>query len=367
MKPMGTGSERARAYGTPASAGRIRQCAADFRVDERLGFEASGTGAHLLLQVEKTELNTADVAKALAAHAGVASRDVGYSGLKDRHAVCTQWFTVPYSPTVDWRGLALPGFRVLAWERHNRKLKRGAHPANRFRIRVALDEVDGADLDARLRAVRNGGVPAYFGEQRFGRCFEDNTRRLLEGGRLPRMQRSMTLSGIRSDLFNRVLDRRVRDGSWNMALPGEYVNLDGTRSGFAATAADPDLARRVETMDLHPTGPLYGSGSSPARGEAASREDAVLAEFRPWCEVLARAGLKLERRPTRCTVSDLEWRLTDDGTVLELAFVLRRGQFATSVLREILDYRDVTRRVAAGWAGADQWPGSTAGDPEPVQ
>lgn len=361
MKPLGAGSERARAHGAPASAGRIRRCAADFRVDEQLGFEASGTGGHLLLQVEKTNLNTVDVAKALAAHAGVAPRDVGYSGLKDKHAVCTQWLTVPFSPTVDWRAFAPPGFRILGRERHHRKLKRGAHPANRFRIRAALDEVDAADLDVRLRAVRDSGVPAYFGEQRFGRRFEDNARRLLERDRLPRLQRSMTLSAIRSDLFNRVLDRRVRDGSWNIALPGEYVNLDGTRSGFAATGGDPDIARRVETMDLHPTGPLYGSGSNPASGEAASREDAVMTEFRPWCDVLTRAGLKLERRPTRCTVRDLEWRLTDDGTVLELAFVLRRGQFATSVLREILDYRDVTR------AGAGQWPGPTGGDPEPVQ
>lgn len=345
MNPLRTGPERARAYGAPTSAGRIRQCAADFRVDEQLGFEASGTGGHLLLQVEKTSLNTVDVVKALAAHAGVAPREVGYSGLKDRHAVCTQWFTVPFSPTVDWRAFVQSGFRILGCERHNRKLKRGAHPANRFRIRVALDRVDAAELDARLRAVRDGGVPGYFGEQRFGRRFEDNARRLLEGGRLPRMQRSMTLSGIRSDLFNRVLDRRVRDGSWNIALPGEYMNLDGTRSGFAATGADPNIARRVETMDLHPTGPLYGSGSNPASGEAASREEAVMTEFRPWCDVLARAGLKMERRPTRCTVRDLDWRLADHGMILELAFVLRRGQFATSVLREILDYQDVTRRA----------------------
>lgn len=342
-RPLGTGPERAYAYGVPASAGRIRQRAADFRVDEQLGFEASGDGGHVLLQVEKTGLNTIDVAKALAAHAGAAPRDAGYSGLKDRHAVCTQWFTVPFSPTVDWRAFAAPGLRILGCERHNRKLKRGAHPANRFRIRVALDEIDTADLEARLRAVRDGGVPGYFGEQRFGRRFENNARQLLEGGRLPRMQRSMTLSGIRSDLFNRVLDRRVRDGSWNTPLRGEYVNLDGTRSGFPAPDGDPDVARRVAEMDLHPTAPLYGEGINPAVGESAAVEDAVLSDRRSWCEVLLRAGLKMERRPTRCPVRELDWRLDGQEAVLELGFVLRRGQFATSVLRELLDYRDVSR------------------------
>lgn len=346
MKLQGNGMERARAMGVPASTGRIRQCAGDFRVDECLGFDASGAGGHLLLQVEKTGLNTIDVAKALAGYAGAALRDVGYSGLKDRHAVCTQWFSLPYAPSVDWQDWEPPGLRILRRDRHHRKLKRGTHRANRFRLRVVLEEFDAADMDRRLCAVRSGGVPNYFGEQRFGRRFEDNSRRLLQGVRLPRIQRSLALSGIRSELFNRVLDRRVCGGSWRTALPGEYVNLDGTRSGFAA-AGDPGVPRRIEAMDLHPTGPLYGGGVNPATGEAAALEDAVMGEFRPWCDVLARAGLKMERRPTRCAPRELEWRLDSSDGILELGFVLRRGQFATSVLREVLDYRDMSREPAA--------------------
>lgn len=347
MKPLGNGQERARAMGAPASAGRIRECAGNFRVDECLGFEPSGSGAHMLLQVEKSGLNTIDVAKLLAGRAGAALRDIGYSGLKDRHAVCTQWFTVPCPPSLDWQDWERPGLRVLRCEQHQRKLKRGVHRANRFRLRVALDTLDAADLDRRLHAVRAGGVPNYFGEQRFGRRFEDNARRLLDGRRLPRTQRSMTLSGIRSDLFNRVLDRRVRDGSWRLALPGEYVNLDGSRSGFAADPGDGDIARRIDVMDLHPTGPLHGAGENPAGGEAAALERVVMDALRPWCEVLERAGLKMERRPTRCPVHELEWRLDPSESALELAFILRRGQFATSVLREILDYRDMSREAVA--------------------
>lgn len=353
MKPLAVESEWTRALGEPVSAGRIRQCEGDFRVDEHLGFEASGTGEHLLLQVEKSNLNTVDVVNMLAAHAGVAPRDVGYSGLKDRYAVCTQWLTLPCSSSFDWRAFERPGLRILAGERHHRKLKRGTHRGNRFRIRVALDAFDAADLDGRLRAVRDGGVPNYFGEQRFGRRFEDNARHLVEGGRLPRMQRSMTLSGIRANLFNRVLDHRVRDGSWNSALPGEYVNLDGTRSGFAASDGDPDIARRIEIMDLHPTGPLYGGGANQARGAAASLEDEVIRELRAWHDVLVRAGLKMERRPTRCIVRELDWRLDEPERALELKFALRRGQFATSVLREILGYRDVTREGRQGSGNED--------------
>jgi tRNA pseudouridine13 synthase len=342
MKPLGTGLERNHALGAPATVGRIRLRAEDFRVDECLGFEPAGSGGHLLIQVEKRGVNTVDAAGMLARHAGAAPRDTGYSGLKDRHAVCTQWFTLPFIEGVDWQALP-PGIRILRCERHHRKLKRGSHHGNRFRIRAVLDRIDGVDLENRLRAVRSGGVPNYFGEQRIGRRFEDNARQLLEGRRLPRLQRGMTLSGIRSDLFNRVLQRRVAEGCWNAVLPGEFVNLEGTRSGFAARDDDADIARRIGVMDLHPTGPLYGSGANPATGRAASLEDEVLGRYEPWCELLASAGLKLERRPTRCVARDLDWRLDQAEGVLELDFVLRRGQFATSVLREILDYRDVTR------------------------
>lgn len=342
MKPLVTGLERAHALGAPATVGRIRLHVEDFRVDECLGFEPAGSGGHLLVQVEKRGLNTVDAAAILARHAGAAPRDVGYSGLKDRHAVSTQWFTLPFIERVDWQALP-PGIRVLHCERHHRKLKRGSHHGNRFRIRAALDRIDAIDLENRLQAVRSGGVPNYFGEQRFGRRFEDNARQLLEGRRLSRLQRGMTLSGIRSDLFNRVLRCRVLEGCWNTPLPGEFVNLEGTRSGFAACDNDADVARRIAAMDLHPTGPLYGRGANPATGRAASLEDDILSRYEPWCGLLAGAGLKLERRPTRCVACDLDWRLDHGEGVLELDFVLRRGQFATSVLREILDYRDVTR------------------------
>lgn len=344
--PPGPSAEEkglARAWGAPVASGRIRQRPEDFRVDECLGFGPSGDGPHVLVRVEKTRCNTADAAALLAAHAGVPVREVGYCGLKDRHAVCTQWLSVPHSPRVDWGAFEGPGVRILETGRHHRKLKRGAHQANRFDITVGLDGLDDAGLDRRLEHIRSHGVPNYFGEQRFGRRYPGNARRLLAGGRLTRLQRGMTLSAIRSDLFNRVVDERVRRGNWNVALPGEYVNLDGTRSGFAASGDDPEIAARIRGLDLHPTGPLHGGGANPATGEAALLERGVLRGHRSWCEVLVRNGLKMERRAARCVVRDLQWRLDDARSALRLGFVLRRGQFATMVLREVLDYRDVTR------------------------
>lgn len=317
-------------------------------MDEVLGFEPDGEGPHRLLRIEKVGCNTADVAKLLGSCAGVPAREVGYSGLKDRHAVCTQWFSVPDRSGADWGAFEREGVRLLESARHRRKLKRGAHRANRFDITVALDEFDAPAMEERLVLIRDRGVPNYFGEQRFGHRFADNARQLAAGRRLPRQQRSMTLSAIRSRLFNRVLAERVTRDDWHTALPGEYVNLDGTRSGFAAESGDPEIRRRIENLDLHPTGPLYGRGGNPAAGEVARLESAVLDAHTEWCEVLARHGLKMERRATRCLPRDCRWKLDAGRRTLNLAFDLRRGEFATIVLRELLDYRDVTRPTAEG-------------------
>ena len=63
----------------------------------------------------------------LAAAAGVAPSAIGFCGLKDRHAVTRQAFSVhlPGRDGPDWSALAIDGMRVLSATRHGRKLKRG--------------------------------------------------------------------------------------------------------------------------------------------------------------------------------------------------------------------------------------------------
>ena len=158
----------ARAHGDPLFAARIRSQSTDFDVTEELGFELCGDGEHDYLYIEKTGANTDWVLRQLAAHAAVPAKDVGCAGLKDRHAVTRQWFSVPRWHAPDWAQLEIDGVRLLDQQRHNRKLRRGAHKGNRFRIilRGALPET--GSLDARLETIHAHGVPNYFGEQRFG-------------------------------------------------------------------------------------------------------------------------------------------------------------------------------------------------------
>ncbi|RTZ72568.1 MAG: tRNA pseudouridine(13) synthase TruD [Gammaproteobacteria bacterium] len=329
------------AWGGPAGAGVIRSVPEDFEVVEELGFEPSGTGEHLLVTLVKRELNTAEVARQLARVAGLRPRDVSFAGLKDRMAVTTQTFSLhlPGRPDPDLGELEDGKIRVLAAARHHRKLRRGALRGNRFRLRVRHFRGDGQPLGQRLEAIAAGGVPNYFGAQRFGR--EGNNLQRAEAlfkgelRRVKREQRGIWLSAARSWLFNAVLAERVRAGNWNRRVPGDVLQPEGSRAQFReAEEAAPDP--RLEAGEVHPTGPLWGRAgrSLEPEGEAAALEACVLEPLDFWKQGLERAGLEMDRRPLRLCVHDLEWSLQGDELVL--GFRLGKGSYATSVLRELV-------------------------------
>ena len=330
-----------RAGGPLAVSGCLREAPSDFRVEERLGFEPDGGAAHQLLRVEKTDANTLFVARALARAAGLRPADVGFAGLKDRRAVALQWFSVPARRTIgEWDGLSGPGFRVREAHAHSRKLRRGALAGNRFVLVARRLQGDLSALAPALERVASRGVPAYFGSQRFGREGGnlDAVAAWASGGVLPRdrEQRAFVLSAARALLFNAVLAERVRRGDWDRLLAGERVNLDGSGSVFHADEVDAALRDRCAAMDVHPTGPLVGRGGLSASGEAAEVEARSLAPFAAVEEALSAAGVEASRRALRTPVRALDWALEDD--VLTLAFELGRGAYATSVMREILDF-----------------------------
>ena len=329
------------AWGEPPLSGRLRVEPEDFVVEEELGFRPDGVGAHLLLLVEKRGANTGWVAAELARVAGCATRDVGWSGRKDRRAVARQWFSLPWPVTAatsaaeSWSG---DGYRVLEAARHGRKLRPGSHRANRFRLRIREAVAERAALESRLALIAANGVPNYFGPQRYGREGSNlvRAREWAQGGAAPRdrTQRVFALSTARSELFNRVASERVRRGDWNRLLPGEAVILDGRRSWFRADLVDEALAARCVAQDLHPSGPLCGRGDDGPGGEALAVEVAAMAGEPGLRELLVSQGLEAERRALRVPVRNLEWSL--DGTDFHIAFELPRGAFATAVLHELL-------------------------------
>jgi tRNA pseudouridine13 synthase len=302
----------------------IRTTAAEFDVTEELGYEFDGEGEHDYIYVEKTGANTDWVSKQLAGFAEVAAKEVGYSGLKDRHAVTRQWFSVPRWHSPDWSALDVAHVLIKDVQRHSKKLRRGAHKANRFRIvmRGVLPALP--ELEERLDAIRQFGVPNYYGPQRFGRngANVQLADSWAAGKRLPRHKRSIAISSARSFLFNEILHGRVEDGTWNQLQAGDIANLDGSGSIFTVDEIDDELISRCQRMDIHPAAELAGDGSN--------------SDHERWQNAFDKARVKPGSRSLRLRVQDLQFEVGSDS--LTLSFALGRGAFATSVLREIASF-----------------------------
>ena len=329
------------AWGEALGSAVLKATAEDFQVDEVLDIPLSGDGEHLWLWVEKRGLNTEEAARRIAKAAGVALRTVSYAGLKDRQALTRQWFSIqlPGKADPDLSAAQSDTLRILKITRHKRKLQRGAHAANGFTLRLTQLVADKEGLQARLEMIARQGIPNYFGAQRFGYQGGNlgEAREYAARQALPeqRAVRSRLLSTARSYLFNQVLAARVADGSWQRAQVGDLLAFTDSRSFFPAGEAecnDPRLA----ILDLHPTGPLWGSGPSPASGAAFALEQATgerEAALRDW---LVRAGMEHERRILRLPIGGLTWHYPEPD-ILQLEFVLPAGCFATALVRELVD------------------------------
>ncbi|MBO0697635.1 MAG: tRNA pseudouridine(13) synthase TruD [Zavarzinella sp.] len=323
----------------PGVGGRIKVEPADFEVEEIPAYEPAGTGEHLFLWVEKTDLGAEYFVRQVARRLGILNGEVGTAGLKDRRAVTRQWLSVPVTCEPALPQLEGQGIRVLRVSRHTNKLKPGHLRGNRFRILVR--DADAAiDPEPVLARIRELGLPNFYGPQRFGR--EGETAALgmsmLKGEpvkvRNPFL-RKLALSAAQSLLFNNYLACRLADGLLRSVLAGDVMAKWPAGGMFTAEDAATEQARfdRRETVTA---GPMFGRKTFPAKGPAAEREAAVLAEAG-----LTRASFegfgKLvmgTRRHNLVYVEDLSATREADG--LRLTFTLPAGSYATVLLREIM-------------------------------
>jgi tRNA pseudouridine13 synthase len=315
------------AYPASGASATLKRLNEDFLVTELPLQPPCGEGEHLWLDVEKNGANTAFVAQQLAEAAGVQERDVGYAGLKDRHAITRQWFSLylPKGETPDLTRLDHPEFKVLAQARHAKKLRAGDLLGNRFRIVLRDVTGDRDAIEANLQAVASQGVPNYFGAQRFG--FDGGN---VEQGRamLAReirvrnpKKKGLYLSAVRSFLFNEVLAQRIRQGLWGQTLPGDVMDEAG-----------------------RPTGPLWGRGRVPTTDQAQALENAVAERHAALCDGLEHAGLDQERRALVASPAGMSWEWPQ-ADQLVVAFSLPAGNYATAVLNEILQTTEPERHT----------------------
>jgi tRNA pseudouridine13 synthase len=331
--------------GLPGIGGSAKVLPEDFVVEEIPAYLPGGSGEHLYLWIEKRGLSTQEAIRILAPAAGVSERDVGSAGQKDRHAVTRQWLSI--HTRLEQVESPDPRLRVLECRRHGNKLRTGHVKGNRFTVVLRGVHPDALPrASAVLDVLGSSGLPNFYDAQRFGRKGDNAALGAAflgmgEHGDLARARRDrflkrLALSALQSEIFNRVLTKRLATG-WTTVVPGDVLRKRATGGVFVSEDAAVDQPR-VDVQELDITGPLPGNRERPeARGAAREIEDTILLEAGVDRAAFAQGGDDAEgaRRPFRVPVSDVHVQSPEPG-VLELSFALPSGSYATRVLAEVM-------------------------------
>jgi tRNA pseudouridine13 synthase len=329
----------------PGIGGALRTVDDDFVVDEEIPYAASGAGDHVFVRIEKRGMTTRHAVIAIARALGIADRDIGVAGMKDRHAVTRQWLSLPPPITPEAAlALAITDIAILEATRHNHKLRTGHVRANAFRLRVR-DAVPGAKDRATqilARLVESPGAPNWYGEQRFGREGDNaqKGRELLSGERKPGRDRKLDrlfVSALQSELFNAWLVARMADGLYRDVVAGDLLHKT---TGGMFTSDDPATdTQRLRAGELVLTGPMFGVDMRrpPEGTPAAEREEAILAAAGLSRDSFGAVRKLAEGTRRDATIHVRDASVTDAGpSTVEIAFALPGGAYATAVMRELM-------------------------------
>jgi tRNA pseudouridine13 synthase len=247
----------------PGLGGRIRAVAEDFRVVEVPAYACDGQAGHLFVEMTKRGLDTEAALGLLARALGLPRAEIGLAGLKDRHAITTQWISVPAEAGARLARFRHDAITLGAALPHSHKLRRGHLRGNRFAIVVrelALPFADArAHASATLERLAREGLRNVFGEQRFGhggRNLDAGLAALRGRGRRGG-KADLLVSAGQSGLFNLYVALRSERGLLDRVLLGDIMHK---RSGgmFESHEVEVDQAR-LAAGELVPTGPIYGS------------------------------------------------------------------------------------------------------------
>lgn len=327
-------------HGGPLGRALFKAQPEDFVVEELLGFEPSGVGEHCLVWVEKRDMDSNTAGARLADALGLRRRLVSHCGLKDRHAVTRQWFSLhmPGQPSPEATALESEGLRVLRVTRNTRKLRRGIHLGNRFTIRLRDPDFDAALAKVRWDLISQHGAPNYFGNQRFGNEGRNVEKALAmfrgEYRTEDRLLRGILISSVRSHLFNAVVAERMARGTWDVALRGEVYGFPDNGTILLIENQRGDEAERFVQGKVELTAPMWGVGDLHSADDVRELEAQVVGRYPELTAGLEAAGLRQERRVMRLRPVNPEFTTLDNGDV-QLCFDLPRGTYATTLLREL--------------------------------
>jgi tRNA pseudouridine13 synthase len=322
----------------PGIGGTLKAVPEHFQVDEVLPYTPCGAGEHVFVKLRRTGWNTTDVAAALGDVLGLRGPDIGWGGRKDKNAVTTQTFSLHLPmdlplAAVKARLQSLP-FDIKDLQRHGNKLKTGHVAANRFRVVISGVEAQVDSQAAAIAAVlKSGGVPNYYGEQRFGNRYRnlDRAAAIVRRGKARSKKEAFMVSVLQSALFNSWLIERIDCGRFRTLLQGDVARKTDTGGLFVVDDLD-EAVQRFAAGRIVYTGPIYGHKMMGAAGAAGEYENALLRRFGLTPAAFKPLRAPGSRRAAILYLHDLTFKRVEQG--FEFNFTLPAGAYATTVLRE---------------------------------
>jgi tRNA pseudouridine13 synthase len=138
----------------------------DFRVEEMPLVSPAGHGRYTFYRLTKRNLGTIEAVEAICRRWNLASRQVSYGGLKDRHAVTVQYMTIADGVT---KPINAPNFELEPVGRLAHAYGPQHFRGNRFELVLRdMTDADVARASSEISSLSNDGLPNYFDDQRFG-------------------------------------------------------------------------------------------------------------------------------------------------------------------------------------------------------
>jgi tRNA pseudouridine13 synthase len=331
----------------------------NFIVTEVPLYEFSNDGEHIILKIRKKDLTTWELLNIISDHLGIKSKEIGYAGLKDKHAMTIQYISIHKQYEELLENFTHDKIKILEKCYHNNKIRMGHLKGNRFFIRLKkVNPTNGAKIAQVLDSIKKYGLPNYFGFQRFGNSgknYEDGES--IINGTLKirdKKKRTFLINAYQSHLFNLWLSKRVelsktidafniKDLVANSGLDKELIEYLKKQSHpfkilkgdiahhypygriFNIENLDEEIGR-FESKDIVPTGLLSGKKTRKAEDDAKKYEEPL---------DLITHTIDGARRFAWIFPEDIEYKYREEEAWFELSFTLPKGSYATVLLEEI--------------------------------
>jgi len=336
----------------------FKQSPRDFVVEEIPLYEFSGEGEHLILLVRKKNLSTSEMIGQFARYLGIKNRDIGYAGLKDKHAMTKQYISIHKQYEEMLENFNVDGIKIISKFYHKNKLKIGHLKGNRFYIKIKkVNPTSALKIDEALKNISEVGMPNFFGYQRFGNDGDNHIigEKLAKGDakeRNPRVKK-LLINAYQSHRFNLWLSRRLEINSLVSSFSADelesLLNMPNNEVAKMKAQKHPFKLISGDIMEHYPKGKLFDYGSNENDLERFDAHDISVTGLLCGKKVKTSSDLAGEiekdfddtinadgaRRYAWIYPSEIEGRFNAKEAQYEMNFTLPKGSYATVLIEEI--------------------------------